>query len=49
MDEVYHNGEYGSISQAAYDGIVNPADVAQELTDLLNQYHQDAIDELFFN
>ncbi|MGO4936065.1 ABC transporter substrate-binding protein [Fundicoccus sp. Sow4_H7] len=49
IDEIYFNGEYGNIEHAAYNGEVNPADVAQELTDLLNEHHQEALDELFFN
>jgi multiple sugar transport system substrate-binding protein len=48
LDEVYFGGEYGDIEAATANGEVNPADVAQDLTDKLNQYREDALAELFF-
>lgn len=47
LEEVYFGGEYGDVENAAINGEVNPADIAPELTELLNQYHLDALDEIF--
>ena len=47
LEEVYFGGEYGDVENAAINGEVNPADIAPELTELLNQYHFDALDEIF--
>lgn len=47
LDEVYFNGEYGNVEQAAAAGELNPNDIAKELTELLNQYHEAALREIF--
>ncbi|WPC09645.1 ABC transporter substrate-binding protein [Globicatella sp. PHS-GS-PNBC-21-1553] len=47
LEEVYFNGEYGNVEQAAAAGELNPNDIAKELTDLLNQYHEAAMREIF--
>ncbi|WP_067841214.1 ABC transporter substrate-binding protein [Amphibacillus sediminis] len=48
LDEVYFGGEYGNVEDAVMNGEVNAHDVAGELTDLLNSYHQKSLDELFY-
>lgn len=47
LDEVYFGGEYGNVEEAILEGEVNAFDIAGELTDLLNQYHQNSLDEIF--
>lgn len=47
LDEVYFGGEYGDVEAAIINGDVNSHDIAQELTDKINQYRQDALDDLF--
>lgn len=48
LDEVYFGGEYGDIEAAAINGDVNPYDISADLTEKINQYHQQALDELFY-
>lgn len=47
LEEVYFGGEYGNVEQASINGELNPADVAADLTEKLNEYHQEALDEIF--
>lgn len=47
LDEVQNGGEYGVVSEAVINGEVNAHDIAGELTEKLNQYHQDALAEIF--
>lgn len=47
LEEVYFGGDYGNVEEASINGEVNPADIAAELTERLNQYHQEALDEIF--
>lgn len=47
LEEVYFGGEYGNVEEASINGELNPADVAADLTEKLNEYHQEALDEIF--
>lgn len=47
INEVYFNGEYGNVESAVIEGKVNAHDVAPELTEKADTYHQEAMDELF--
>ncbi len=47
LDEVHFGGEYGNVESAIIDGEVNAHDVAGELTEKLNQYHEEAMEEIF--
>lgn len=47
LDEVYFGGEYGNVEEAIIEGEVNAFDIASELTELLNQYHQASLDDIF--
>ncbi|MDC3416863.1 ABC transporter substrate-binding protein [Aquibacillus salsiterrae] len=46
LDEVYFGGEYGDVELAVVNGEVNAYDIAQDLTDKINEYRQAAIEEL---
>jgi len=46
LNEVYFGGKYGDIEQAIIDGKVSASDVAQDLTDKLNQYHEDTMKQI---
>lgn len=48
LDEVYFGGEYGDIEVAAAEGDVNPYDISADLTERINAYHEQALDELFY-
>jgi multiple sugar transport system substrate-binding protein len=48
LDEVYFGGEYGNIEQAVISGQVNAHDVAQDLTNKINEYREAALEELFW-
>ncbi|MBU5595530.1 extracellular solute-binding protein [Amphibacillus sp. MSJ-3] len=48
LNEVYFGGEYGNVEQAVIDGEINALNIAPDLTDMLNQYYSDAMDELFY-
>jgi multiple sugar transport system substrate-binding protein len=43
LDEVYFGGEYGDIEAAVINGTVNASDVAQDFSDKLNQYREEAV------
>lgn len=43
LDEVYFGGENGDIEAAVINGTVNASDVAQDFSDKLNKYREDAI------
>lgn len=47
LEEVYFGGEYGDVENAVINGEVNASDIADDLTDKLNQYHEDAMKEIF--
>lgn len=47
LEEVYFGGEYGDVEAAAINGEVNPSDIAADLTEKLNQYHDEAMAEIF--
>lgn len=47
LDEVYFGGEYGNIEEAIEEGEVNAHDIAPELTEKLNQYREEALEELY--
>ena len=47
LDEIYFGGEYGDVEQAIIQGEVNASDIAADLTEKLNQYHEDAMNEIF--
>lgn len=47
LDEVHNGGEYGVVSEAVIKGEVNAHDISGELTEKLNQYHLDALAEIF--
>lgn len=47
LEEVYFGGEYGDVENAAIQGEINPSDIAADLTEKLNQYYKDAMDEIF--
>ena len=46
LDEVYFGGEHGNIEAAIIEGRVNAFDVAPDLTEKLNLYRQQAIEEI---
>ncbi|RXI96249.1 extracellular solute-binding protein [Anaerobacillus alkaliphilus] len=48
LDEVYFGGEYGDVQQAIINGEVNAHDIAQNLTDMINRYREEALQELFW-
>ncbi|WP_088104068.1 ABC transporter substrate-binding protein [Halalkalibacter urbisdiaboli] len=48
LDEVYLGGEYGNVEQAIINGEVNPHDISQNLTDMINQYNDETMEELFW-
>lgn len=48
LDEVYFGGEYGDVEAAIANGEVNAHDIAQDLTDKINQYREEAMEELFY-
>ena len=48
LDEVYFGGEYGDVEAAIINGDVNAHDIADDLTEKINQYREDALAELFF-
>ncbi len=48
LDEVYFGGEYGNVEEAIIQGAVNAHDIAQNLTDMINRYRDEAIQELFW-
>lgn len=48
LDEVYFGGEYDNVERAIIEGEVNAHDIAPNLTEFINQYYQDALDELFY-
>ena len=48
LDEVYFGGEYGDVELAVADGQVNAHDISADLTEKINQYYQDALEELFY-
>ena len=47
LEEVYFGGDYGNVEVEAIEGNINPSDVAQDLTEKLNQYREEALAELF--
>lgn len=47
LNEVYFGGEYGNVEEAIEKGEVNAHDIAQELSDKLNQYRDEALEELY--
>lgn len=47
LDEIYFGGEYGDVEAAIINGDVNISDIAEDLTERINQYREDALDELF--
>ena len=50
LEEVYFNGDWGgepNVEVAINNGLVQAADVAPELTDKINQYREEAMDEFF--
>ncbi|WP_067843697.1 ABC transporter substrate-binding protein [Amphibacillus sediminis] len=48
LDEVYFGGEYGDVEAAVINGEVNAYDISADLTDMINQYYQQALEELFY-
>ncbi|SDZ48158.1 multiple sugar transport system substrate-binding protein [Evansella caseinilytica] len=48
LDEVYFGGEYGDVEAAIINGEVNAYDISQNLTDMINQYREEALEELFW-
>lgn len=48
LDEVYFGGDYGDVELAVADGEVNAHDIAADLTELINQYRENAMQELFY-
>ncbi|KYG32294.1 ABC transporter substrate-binding protein [Alkalihalobacillus trypoxylicola] len=48
LDEVYFGGEYGDVEAAIANGEVNPHDIAQNLTEMINLYREEALEELFW-
>jgi len=49
LEEVYFNGPWGNVEEAVIRGEIDAFDVAQELTDKLNQIRQETMEELFGN
>lgn len=47
LEEVYFGGDYGHVEFESIQGNINPSDVAQDLTEKLNQYREEALAELF--
>ncbi|MFN7252319.1 MAG: ABC transporter substrate-binding protein [Anaerobacillus sp.] len=48
LDEVYFGGEYGDVQAAIIDGSVNAHDISQNLTEMINKYREEAMEELFW-
>ena len=48
LDEVYFGGEYEDVEAAIANGEVNSHDIAQDLTEKINQYREEALEELFY-
>ncbi|SEO16983.1 multiple sugar transport system substrate-binding protein [Amphibacillus marinus] len=48
LDEVYFGGEYGDVEAAVISGEVNAYDISSDLTELINQYYDQALNELFY-
>jgi multiple sugar transport system substrate-binding protein len=47
LDEVYFGGEWGNVEGAVIDGHIKAADIAAQLTEKLNQYRKETLEELF--
>lgn len=47
LEEAYFGGEYGNVEQAIINGEVNAADVAPNLTEMINRYRDEAMSTIF--
>lgn len=48
LDEVYFGGEYDNVEEAIIEGEVNAHDIAPDLTEKINLYKDEALEELFY-